>query len=194
MGSYLWQLQVLETPDPRDGFLPVTAAGAGDLRSNRWALTCDSYRCWRPQIQQMGSYWGCLVRLGSRSTDVQCRPDWGRIPWTVAGNLWEIMINLILQWSRWSTPRLTSDCCTGCGHIAIHASKCSIIIRNQLKFVCNSPFKDSISHPIHTCFPIISSNVVLFVWKSSKDQKILWPSFHIVNTGRERLIRSSALF
>ena len=106
MGSYLWQLQVLETSDPTDGFLPVTAAGAGDLRSNRWVLTCDSCRCWTPQIQQMGSYWGCLVRLGSRSTDVQCRPDRGRIPWTVAGNLWEIMINLRLQWSRWSTQKI----------------------------------------------------------------------------------------
>ena len=87
MGSYLWQIQVLETSDPTDGLLPVTAAGAGDLRSNRWVLTCDSCRCWRPQIQQMGSYWGCLVQLGSRSTDVQCRPGWGRIPWTVAGSL-----------------------------------------------------------------------------------------------------------
>ena len=54
--SYLWQLQVLETSDPRDGFLPVTAPGAGDLTPNRWVLTCDSCRCWRPHIQQMGSY------------------------------------------------------------------------------------------------------------------------------------------
>ena len=26
---------------------------------------------------------------------------------------------------------------------------------NQLKSIYNSPFKDSHSHPIHTCFPII---------------------------------------
>ena len=29
---------------------------------------------------------------------------------------------------------------------------------NQTKFIYNSPFKDSYSHPIHTCFPIIASN------------------------------------
>ena len=27
----------------------------------------------------------------------------------------------------------------------------------QLKSICNSPLKDQHSHPIHTCFPIISS-------------------------------------
>ena len=30
---------------------------------------------------------------------------------------------------------------------------------NQLKSIYNSPFKDLHSHPIHTCFPIIASNV-----------------------------------
>ena len=32
---------------------------------------------------------------------------------------------------------------------------------NQLKSIYNSLFKDSHSHPIHTCFPIIASNVTL---------------------------------
>ena len=40
----------------------------------------------------------------------------------------------------------------------IHASKGPVIIMNQLKSIYNSPFKDSHSHPIHTCFPIIDSN------------------------------------
>ena len=31
---------------------------------------------------------------------------------------------------------------------------------NQLKPIYNSLFKDSYSHPIHTCFPIIASNEV----------------------------------
>ena len=29
---------------------------------------------------------------------------------------------------------------------------------NQLKSIYNSPFKNSYSHPIHTCFPISASN------------------------------------
>ena len=29
---------------------------------------------------------------------------------------------------------------------------------HQLKSIYNSPFKDSHSHPIHTCFPMIASN------------------------------------
>ena len=40
----------------------------------------------------------------------------------------------------------------------IHASESPIIIMNQLKFIYNSPFKDSYSQPIHTCFSIVSSN------------------------------------
>ena len=35
------------------------------------------------------------------------------------------------------------------------------IIMHQLKFVYSSPFKDSHSHPIHTCFAMIASNVYL---------------------------------
>ena len=42
----------------------------------------------------------------------------------------------------------------------IHASKGAVIIRNQLKYIYNSPFKDSLSHPINTCFLIIASNAV----------------------------------
>ena len=41
----------------------------------------------------------------------------------------------------------------------IHASKGPVIIVNQLKSVYNSPFKDSHSYPIHTCFLRIDSNV-----------------------------------
>ena len=40
----------------------------------------------------------------------------------------------------------------------IHASKGQVIIVNQIKPIYNNPFKDSHSHPIHTCFPIIASN------------------------------------
>ena len=42
----------------------------------------------------------------------------------------------------------------------IHASKdAAAIIMNRLKSIYNSLFKDSHSHPIHTCLPIIASNV-----------------------------------
>ena len=70
MGSNLWQLQVLETSDLTDGFLPVTDTGTRDLRSNRWDLTCDSCRCWRHQTQEMGSYlWQLQVLETSDPTD-----------------------------------------------------------------------------------------------------------------------------
>ena len=32
------------------------------------------------------------------------------------------------------------------------------VIMYQLKSIYNSPFKDSLSHPIHICFAIIASN------------------------------------
>ena len=34
----------------------------------------------------------------------------------------------------------------------------SVISTDQLKSIYNRPFKDSHSHPIHTCFPLIASN------------------------------------
>ena len=40
----------------------------------------------------------------------------------------------------------------------MHANKGPVIITNQLKSIYNSQFKDSHSHPIHTCFPMIASN------------------------------------
>ena len=39
------------------------------------------------------------------------------------------------------------------------ASEGPDIIMYQLKSSYNSPFKDSYSHPIHTCFAMIASNV-----------------------------------
>ena len=46
-----------------------------------------------------------------------------------------------------------------------------LIIKNQLNSIYNSPFKDSHSQPIHTCFSIIDSNAysdifsVLAIWE-----------------------------
>ena len=42
---------------------------------------------------------------------------------------------------------------------------------NQLKPIYNSPFKDSHSHPIHTYFPIIASNVQNFVLGVQNDRR-----------------------
>ena len=39
------------------------------------------------------------------------------------------------------------------------ASEGQDIIMHQLKSLYNSPFKESYSHSIHTCFPMIASNV-----------------------------------
>ena len=47
----------------------------------------------------------------------------------------------------------------------IHASKSPVIIMNQLKSIYSSQCKDSHSHPIHTCFPIIASNTYVKVWQ-----------------------------
>ena len=44
-------------------------------------------------------------------------------------------------------------------NFCINASEGPFIIIHQLKFVYNSPFKDSHSHPIHTCLSVIASNV-----------------------------------
>ena len=40
----------------------------------------------------------------------------------------------------------------------MHTSKGPVIIMNQLKPIYNSPLKNSHSHPVHTCFPIIAGN------------------------------------
>ena len=45
-------------------------------------------------------------------------------------------------------------------HFCIHASEGPFITIHQLKSVYNSPFKDSHSHPIHTCLSVIASNDV----------------------------------
>ena len=44
-------------------------------------------------------------------------------------------------------------------NFCIHAGKGPVIIVNQLKSLYKSPFKNSYSHPIHTCFLMIASNV-----------------------------------
>ena len=43
-------------------------------------------------------------------------------------------------------------------HFCIHAIKGPFINMNQLKSIYNSPFKNSYSHPIHTCLATIPSN------------------------------------
>ena len=58
----------------------------------------------------------------------------------------------------------------------LYASKGPVTIMTQLlKSICHSPFKDSHSQPIHTCFPIIASNV----WGSKGT--ILRYNFRIMN-------------
>ena len=44
-------------------------------------------------------------------------------------------------------------------NVALLNSKGPLIILNQSKSIYNCSFKDSHSHLIHTCFPIIASNV-----------------------------------
>ena len=44
------------------------------------------------------------------------------------------------------------------------------IIMHQLKSIYNSPFKESHSHPVHTCFAMIASNVTIIKFWSLKCQ------------------------
>ena len=64
-------------------------------------------------------------------------------------------MNFVVLVSRFQTSSV--KCWTA--NFCIHASEGPVIIMNQLNSIYNSPFKDSHSHPIHTCFPIIASNV-----------------------------------
>ena len=43
--------------------------------------------------------------------------------------------------------------------LCIHVSKGPVM--NQSKSIYGSPFKDSLSHPIHSCLPIIVTNYLL---------------------------------
>ena len=55
-----------------------------------------------------------------------------------------------------------------CQFLCVQTGKGSVM--NQLKSICNSPFKDSHSHPIHTFFPMIASaacNTQGRVWNPS---------------------------
>ena len=58
--------------------------------------------------------------------------------------------------NRFSTSRVKFWTVNFC----IYASKGPVIIMHQLKSFYNSPFKDSYSHPSHTCFAVIASNVL----------------------------------
>ena len=72
----------------------------------------------------------------------------------ITSNNWKTGVNVVDLMKRswtWSEKYWTANFC-------IHASKGPVIIMNQLQSIYNSPFKDSYSHPIHTCFPIIASS------------------------------------
>ena len=59
-------------------------------------------------------------------------------------------------------------------NFCIHTNKGLVIMMNKLKSIYNSPFKDSHSHPIHTCFPMIASNADLGTTPPATD--IWWSS------------------
>ena len=62
----------------------------------------------------------------------------------------------------------------GCHFFCDLASEGPVIIMHQLKSIYNSLFKDSHSHPLHTCFTMIASNVF---WKKLQVRGHLWNSF-----------------
>ena len=46
------------------------------------------------------------------------------------------------------------------------------IIMHQLKSIYNTPFKDSHSHPIYTCFPMIASKVLTLEGKNHREMNM----------------------
>ena len=75
-------------------------------------------------------------------------------PFLITGNNRKIGVNIVALVHKFSTLSLK------CWNVnfSIYASKGPVITMHQLNSIYNSPFKDSRSHPIHTCFPIIASN------------------------------------
>ena len=61
------------------------------------------------------------------------------------------VVNLIKRLSTSSAKCWTAIFCT-------HIRRGPVNIMHQLTFIYNSSFKNSHSHPIHTCFPMIASN------------------------------------
>ena len=58
-----------------------------------------------------------------------------------------------------------------------HAGNSPVIMMNQLKFIYYNPFKDLHSHPIHTYFPIIASNIAVKLVVFSRNTcfvKLIW--------------------
>ena len=62
-----------------------------------------------------------------------------------------------------TVPKLSQSVNCYPANFCIHASKGPVIIRNQLKSNYNRAFKDSHSHNIHACFPIIASSELKFI-------------------------------
>ena len=73
---------------------------------------------------------------------------------TITSNHRQTGVNVLGLLNRFSTSSV--KCLTV--NFCIDASKGSVIIIHQLKSLYNSSFKNSHSHPIHTCFPMIASN------------------------------------
>ena len=46
------------------------------------------------------------------------------------------------------------------------------ISMHQLKSIYNSPFKDSYSHPIHTCFAMIASNGFVYFDEKNPSERL----------------------
>ena len=74
---------------------------------------------------------------------------------TITSNDRKTGVNVAALVNRFYTSNV--KCWTA--NFGIYASKGAVIIMNQLKSIYNSLYKDLHSHPIHTCFPAITSNV-----------------------------------
>ena len=69
----------------------------------------------------------------------------------------KVKVNVVALVNRF----LTSSVKCWTANFCIHTNKGPVIMMNKLKSIYNSPFKDSHSHPIQTCFPMIASNADL---------------------------------
>ena len=89
--------------------------------------------------------WVCILLLGNATKS---------LAGLITSNHRQTGVNVLCLVNRFSTSSV--KCWTV--NFCLHVSKGPDIIMNQLKFLYNSPFKNSYSHPIHTCFPMIASN------------------------------------
>ena len=88
---------------------------------------------------------------------------------SITSNNQKTGVNVVALVNRFETLRV--KCWTA--NFCDLASEGSFIFMHQSKSISNGTFKDSHSHPIHTCFPMIATNVV-FIFEHKYFYAYIW--------------------